>query len=453
MLFVLSPLLLHFVLLPTAPPPIKKSLASQIDAYVKPFDRLGCFSGCVLVAKGDRIIFSKAYGLANREWNIPNTLDTKFMLASVSKTFTAAAIMLLQKDGKLKVEDELTKHLPEFSNFAGVTIAQMMQDRSGIPNINTMPEYEQQVRFHGTPQSVSQLLKGKELLFKPGSKNFSESSGNWVLLACIIEKLSGKTYHEFVHDRIFQPLKLNSTGSYDSSEKVIPKLASGYLPTGYLDLGKAGFIDWSFKTGNGSIYSTVEDLYRWDRALAKNALLDKDTLDTMHKNAYGWFPGKNAGHTVMRYNGRAPGYQTEIHRYIDDDVFVAVTANNYSTVPSLLAPNIGSMYFGEDVQPLQVVPPVKVPVSILKTYAGKYKFGPNFYAPNVEVTLFVSDEGELMSGNRSGTPTGLIAQGENNFIDRNNAARIQFLKNNDGSIKGYRWLYGKETFETTRIGD
>jgi CubicO group peptidase (beta-lactamase class C family) len=263
-----------------------------------------------------------------------------------------------------------------------------------------------------------------------------------VLAAKIIEVVSHKRFGDFLRSEILDPLGLRDTGHHGDMQQIIPKRAYGYAPSGYLDLEDATYIDWSFKTGNGSMYSTVDDLFRWQRALADGRLLTKATVDLMWRERFGWFRGKRHNRDVVRYSGRSPGFQCEIHRYLEDDVFVAVLSNNYATAASLMIDDIAAIALGEPY----TTPAVRVDVSVdpgtLASYAGVYKFGPDFYVPNAEGTIEVVD-GKLIR--RSGGITGaLIPQTDGTFFDRGFWATIRFGKDH------FVWTYGGQSFRAER---
>src|SRR5437763_6894778 len=306
-----------------------RTIESKVDAYLKPFLDLHGFTGSILIAKGGRVLLSKGYGMANFELNVANTPQTKFHLGSVSKTFTAAAIMILQERGKLNVHDPLSKYIPDYPNGDRLTLHHLLTNTSGIPNVNNFPEYATQSKFPHTPSDLIPMFKQKPLDFEPGTRGYTESNSNYNLLAYIIEKLSGQTYGEFLKQNIFDPLGLRDTNHDGDASVLIANKASGYVPVGATSVENAPYLDWSIKTGNGSIYSTVEDLFRWDRALYTEKVLKKSSSQQMFTEQYGWFYGKRLNRNVVRMNGRSPGFNSEFQRYVDDDVCIVVLANTY----------------------------------------------------------------------------------------------------------------------------
>ncbi|MBZ4420853.1 serine hydrolase domain-containing protein [Myxococcus sp. RHSTA-1-4] len=268
------------------------SRQQELDRLVAKYHQLRQFNGAVLVAGEKGIIFKKGYGQANLEWQVPNTTDTKFRIASVTKPFTATVVMQLVAEGKLKLDDTLTTHLPDYRKDTGsrVTIAHLLNHTSGIPSYTT-PEFFQ--RESRNPYPVAEFVKkfaSGDLEFEPGTK-WAYSNSGYHLLGAIIEKVTGMPYAEAVRQRIFAPLGMKNSG-YDVTMAVLPKRASGYQlgPDGYVN---APYLDMSIPYASGSLYSTVEDLYLWDRALYTDTLLPAPLKQRMFtpglsQYGYGW---------------------------------------------------------------------------------------------------------------------------------------------------------------------
>ena len=371
-----------------AGPPVlgaRESLAARVDRYVAPYVEARCFSGAVLLARKGEILAAKGYGLANYELGVANTPRTKFHIASVSKTFTAAAVMILAQRGLLAPEDALSKFIPDYPGGDRITVHQLLVHTSGIPNVNDFPDYGAKSRFPQTPQSLIALFKDRPLIMTPGER-FSYSNSNYNVLAFLIEKLSGSGYGEFLNREIFDPLGMASSGHDGNPAVLIEGRASGYVPAGFLGLENAPYLDWSAKTGNGSLYSTVEDLYKWDRALLADRILPKAVRDRVFVDyaggmGYGWLIGERLKRRVVRMSGRSPGFQCEIQRYVDDDACVIVLGNNYSGTSSLIADDLAAILFGEPEEPFVLAPTMKVGEKTAAPLAGRYQGGEDFIRP------------------------------------------------------------------------
>ncbi len=248
------------------------SRKQEVDRYVSRFHQLRLFNGALLVADENGVVLKKAYGSANFEWNVPNTPDTKFRIGSITKSFTAMVILQLAAEGKLQLDDPLSKHLPDYRKDTGerVTITHLLNHTSGIPSYTSAEAFRADSRNpYGVAEFVKKACSG-DLAFEPGTKYAYNNSG-YYLLGAIIEKLTGQTYAQAVQQRIFGPLGMKDSG-FDVSATVLPRRASGYepVPGGYAN---APYLDMSQPYAAGSLYSTVEDLYRWDRALYLDTLL------------------------------------------------------------------------------------------------------------------------------------------------------------------------------------
>jgi CubicO group peptidase (beta-lactamase class C family) len=427
----------------------EKTIESEVDAYLKPYLDLGGFSGSILIAKGGRVLLSKGYGMANYELNVPCTPQTKFHLGSVSKTFTAAAIMILQERGKLNVQDPLSKFIPDYPNGDRITLHHLLTNTSGIPNINNFPDYNSLSKFPHTPSDLIPLFKNKPLDFEPGTRPYTESNSNYNLLAFIIEKLSGQTYGEFVKQNILDPLGLQNTRHDGDASALIPNKAAGYVPAGLTGVENAPYLDWSTKTGNGSIYSTVEDLFRWDRALYTERILKKSSLDQMFKEQYGWFSGKRLNRNVVRMNGRSPGFNSDFQRYLDDDVCIIVLANTYVPTATIIGADLAKIVFGESYEIPRVGKPVQLPRQTLERYAGRYQFGPDFFVPR-GVYAIQENNGELLMVAPGANAT-LVPQSETEFFDRPFWSMLIFGKDNQGKVTHLLWRYGGTDYRAERL--
>ena len=258
------------------------------------------FNGSVLVAENGKVIYKKGLGLAQMEWNIPNTPDTRFRLGSITKQFTATLILQLVEQGKVKLDGKVSDYLPAYRKDIGekVTVHQLLNHTSGIPSYTGLPGFFNDVSRN--PYTVDDFIKkyaSNDLEFEPGSK-FSYNNSGYFLLGAIVEKVTGQTYEKALKERILDPLGMKNTG-YDHHGTLIEKRASGYqkTPDGYVN---APYLDMSIPYAAGSMYSTVEDLYLWDQALYTDRVLSAATKELMYKPnledyAYGWVVTKGQG--------------------------------------------------------------------------------------------------------------------------------------------------------------
>ncbi len=431
-----------------AAPPDRMDLARRVDAYVMPYVRSNNFSGAILVAKGGEILFRKAYGMANVELSVPNTPETRFHVASVSKSWTAAAVILLEERGFLKTSDLLSGYIPDYPEGGRITIHDLLVHMSGIPNVNNFPDYDANSRFpHGLEEIIG-WFKSRPLEFEPGSR-YSYSNSNYNLLAYIIEKVSGSSYGDFLTDNIFGPLGMKDTAHDGDPAAIIPRRASGYVPANGSGLERAPDIVWSVKTGNGSIYTTVDDLYKWDRALYGDALLGEESrqkifTDYIDGVGYGWFIRSGKRRSVA-INGRSPGFSASLERFIDDDVCVAMASNLYSSLTHAMADDLAAIVFGETRTPPFPSEPVVVPTDVLEGCTGSYKFGEDFtFNPRMIGEVRKRGDWLVLISGRGGGESYLIPLGDNRFIDRLYGGFVTFEKNTSGRVTHLVWNFGRD---------
>jgi len=323
--------------------------ADKLDKLMSTYAEYGKFNGSVLVAEKGKVIYKKGFGLANIEWNAPNQPDTKFRLGSITKQFTAMAIMQLVEKGKLKLDVPISTYLPDYPKKSGdiITIHHLLTHSSGIPEVTEFPGFGRDVsRNTFSPAELVKLFADSTLQFKPGEK-FAYSNSGYMLLGYIIEKVTGKSYEQVLQENIFTPLKMNNTG-YDHPRALLKNRASGYDQNGRLFVN-TGYIDTSVPYAAGALYSTVEDLYLWDQALYANQLLRKENMNllfTKHISSggnyhygYGWGLGAiNLGNTsesieTVGHSGAINGFITQLTRIPSDKSFIVLLNNTGSAAP------------------------------------------------------------------------------------------------------------------------
>jgi len=411
------------------------SPADRMDEVAQYYVNQQQFMGAVLVARGDQVLFSKAYGFANLEWNIPNTTTTKFRIGSVTKQFTAAAILLLAERGKLKLDDPIKNFCPDApAAWDAVTLTHLLGHTSGIPSYTNTPDFEKLSASHATPQELVARVRDRALEFAPGSR-FSYSNTGYVLLGMAIEKASGAKYADFLKRNIFDPLGLADTG-YDDNEAILPKRASGYSPA---PQGKvnAMHVDMSTPFAAGALYSTVDDLRRWQRALFDHQLLSKSSVEKMTsagKGNYGF--GLFIGDKAISHGGGIPGFNSRVAYYPATDVVVITLSNLNGPGAEAIGEKLGALAGGETV----VLPPERRSISLkpelLQRYAGKYQL-----QADVELTFTVEDS-QLFCATSGGGKFPLAAMTETEFFPIPFEAEFVFQKNKAGKITGVRLRQG-----------
>lgn len=317
---------------------VAQDTARKIDELLKAYYDYGQFNGSILVAEKGKIVYAKGFGMANMEWAIPNQPDTKFRIGSVTKQFTAALVLQLVEAGKIKLDGKLTDYLPDYRKDTGgkITVHQLLNHTSGIPSYTGRPDFF--ASDSRDPYNVAVFVKkfaSGDLEFEPGTK-FSYNNSGYFLLGAIIEKVTGKTYETVLKERIFEPLGMKNTG-YDNHASVLPKRASGYekTPEGYIN---AAYLDMSLPYAAGSIYSTVEDLYKWDQALYENKILSAESKTKMFTpglSNYGYGFGiadRPIGNTeqktkVIQHSGGINGFNSLLTRLVDKQQTIILLDN------------------------------------------------------------------------------------------------------------------------------
>jgi CubicO group peptidase (beta-lactamase class C family) len=316
--------------IPATPTSQSESIEQAVDEYITSDIRQLGFSGSILIAQGDNILVSKSYGMANIEFDIPNSAQTIFRLGSITKQFTAMAMMILQEEGRLNVQDLICDYVPNCpETWQSVSIHHLLTHSSGIPNYTNFSDFEFQKKY--TVNEIIDTFIDMPLRFPPGS-GFRYSNSGYVVLGFIIEQVSGNSsYEEFLDENIFQPLHMMNTG-YEHNNQNLEGRASGYMQMADKTLGNADYVDMSTPFSAGALYSTVEDLYLWDRALYTETLVSENSLEMMFSNyesdyGYGWNSFKIAGRNVKAHGGDIFGFSANIARFVDDDVVIIVLSN------------------------------------------------------------------------------------------------------------------------------
>jgi CubicO group peptidase (beta-lactamase class C family) len=378
------------------------------------------FMGVVLVARGDEILLSKGYGSANLEWSIPNTPTTKFRLGSITKQFTAAAILLLVERGKLALEDPVKKHWPNApAAWEAITIFQLLTHTSGISNFTSGAEFREWKNLPSTAEQTLERLRDKPLDFAPGAR-MSYSNSNYVLLGLLIERSSGQSYADFVRDNVFKPLGMSDSG-YDVSAAILPQRAAGYMP-GFVN---APYTDMTIPHGAGGLYSTTPDLLRWTQGLFGGRLLsaaslEKMTTPFMNDYAFGLVVGNAGGRKAIQHNGGIEGFNTHLTYYPDSKITVAVLANVNGNAPGQLAAQLGTIAHGDSVRLSAERTSIDLPRDKLDRLVGNYELAPT---ATMRITV-IGNQLQSQLGLQPVVP--LFAESETVFFPRVVEAEITF---------------------------
>ena len=344
---------------PIAPAPLDKAtLEKKIDELVNAHVNVHGFSGSVLLAKDGKPLVSKGYGFANVEWQIPNTTATKFRIGSITKQFTSMIVMQLREQGKIKLEDSVCLYVsPCPDGWKPVTIHHLLTHTSGIPTYTGIKAWREVNMMPKTPDQIMAFVRDLPLEWTPGEKYAYNNSG-YFLLGMVIEKVTGKKYEEALQTMILTPLGLADTG-YDWTKTIIPRRAAGYTGTG-IKVANTAPLDMQHPYAAGSMYSTVEDLLKWDQALYTTNLLPEAAKQIMwtpfrQDYAYGWNVAQPVatafgGHRRVAHGGGINGFSAMIVRIPDTRTTVIVLCNNDSGSASTVARDIAAIYYGHKYQ-------------------------------------------------------------------------------------------------------
>jgi len=394
----------------------------RLQQVLKPYADAQMFMGSVLVAKNGRVIFSKSYGMADLEWSVPNSPTTRFNIASMTKQFTAASILLLEDRGKLKTDDFVKKYLPDTpASWDKVTIYHLLTHTSGIPD--DAARYEP-----GTPDKL--VFNDRLLNSQPGEQWVYTNLG-YIVLGYLLERISGQTYEEFVQENIFKPLGMNDSGLM-SFVSVLPRRASGYWP------GSNGIenADRSFDTrlgfSSGSLYSSTEDLLRWEEGLFGGKILSPASLrkmTTAFKSDYacGLYAKRVNGRLMIEHDGNNIGFNSDMAYYPEDRIAVIVLANLNGTVTGEMTRALAAVAYGETPPIPSVHGEIPLSKEVLARYAGTYQF-PHY-------TLKMVPEGNhlLVEFDNGGTLP-VFPESETKFFSKPWPIQFEFSKNANGEF-------------------
>jgi CubicO group peptidase (beta-lactamase class C family) len=429
--------------------PARADLAGDIDQYLKAFAVGNNFTGIVLVQKGQSVIFEKPYGMANYELRVPNSVQTRFHIASLTKMFTAAAILLLEEEGKLRTSDSVAKFLPTYPHGANVTLEQLLTHTAGLPNAVFAPGER---RIHYTAEQLVALVKDKPLDFPPGTKT-QYSNSNYNLLAYIIEVVSGQSYGEFLRRRVLAPLHMPDTEDDDDASRLIANRATGTIPAGLTNFANAPWVDWSSTHGSGSLVSTARDLARFIRAEFTGEILSRQSLQKVTAKRsgfpYGWSQTTEEGRVIFAVGGRSPGFVSAVQYYPAEDITVIVLTNSYSSMAQdPIATDVANIVFGKRITsgPVQMVEPR---AGQLSGIAGRYQLPPSYYAPNAIVTLVECNK-YFEAHWEQGAVNAIYPVSAEEFIDRGYWARVRFHRDKAGTVTGFSYHLVSD-FEAKRL--
>ena len=353
------PLSLALILLLSIAALAQDGVSTKVDEYIRTEMQAQQIPGLALaVIKDGQIVIAKGYGFANVEHQVPVKPETIFQSGSTGKQFTATAVMMLMEEGKLSLEDKITKYFPDGpSAWQNMTVRHLLTHTSGMTDYPA----DFDLRRDYTEDELYQRIKPIPLAFQPGDK-WSYSNLAYVMLGILIHKVSGKFYGDFLQERVFKPLGM-TTARIISESDIIPNRAAGYRVVNG-QLKNQEWVSPSLNTtADGALYLTIYDMAKWDAALYTEKLLKKSSLEQMwtpvklndgktYPYGFGWGLGEVRGRRIIEHGGAWQGFKAQISRYVDDKMTVIVLANQIRTNQSKLAHGVAAI-FNPDLAPTE----------------------------------------------------------------------------------------------------
>jgi CubicO group peptidase (beta-lactamase class C family) len=391
------------------------------------------FTGSVLVARGGEILLDQGYGQANREWGVPNDGDTKFRLGSVSKQFTAVAILQLRERGLVDIDAPIRTWITDApAAWDAITPRQLMAHTAGLPNVTALESFRAYKMQETTPEATLALFRDLPLDFPPG-EGWAYSNSGYLLLSLIIEKAGGQTYADYVAEHIFRPLGMTDSG-YDVSSAILPRRASGYTPAPGGGVINAEYVNMVVPQGAGALYSTTRDLLKWEQGLFGGRLLNAESmalLTTPVRNGYALGLGvrPSEGGVLLQHSGGIEGFNTWMGHDTGSDMTVIVLGNLNGPAPDRIGADLMTLANGGTVTLAEERREIAIPVETLRAYEGVYDLAPGF-----AITIAVVDGG-LTAQATGQQQLGLSAEAEDAFFLRLVDARITFTRDASGAVE------------------
>ena len=381
-------------------------LSARLDAAIAPYYKAGEPGATVIVVKDGKTVLRKAYGIADTAGMIPMSADMAMRLGSITKQFTAVAILMLAEEGKLALTDDITRFFPDYpTRGKTITVEHLLTHTSGIVSYTSRPEYPLTMARDVTVTQMIDSFKNEPLEFEPGTAYRYNNSG-YFLLGAIIEKVSGQPYAKFLEQRIFVPLGMENT-AYEGFERGKAPRAAGHAPE-EKGFGRSAALSMTQPYAAGSLVSTVDDLARWDAAIAAGKLLKPASWQrafTPYTLAngkstgygYGWEVRRLQGAQLVGHGGGINGFSTYALRLPEEKVFVAVLSNAEDGLanPAVVANRAAALAIGK---PFPEFKEIALDAATLERYTGVYEV-------DKAVTRTFRRDGDTLVMQRSGRPS------------------------------------------------
>ncbi len=412
-------------------------LVNQLDSLVaQAYSADGPGASVIVVSKG-QVLLRKGYGMADLELGVPvDPVDT-FRLGSITKQFTAVAILQLVEAGKISLDDDITKYVPEVQTGGHkITLTHLLTHTSGLPSFTDQPEFRAARTHEMTLSETLALIKDKPAHFAPGT-DWAYCNTGFRLLGAVIEKVSGQRYGDYVEDHIFKPAGMTHSG-YGWTDRIFPGRVPGYTQGSDGKPANAPYIGMSVPHGAGALMSSVDDLWKWEQALAAGKLVSPALLARAYTPVrledgrstgygFGWGIGSLSGHETVEHGGGIEGFSTYVIRVADAGVYVAVLVNSDrpKAPPGVIARRLASLVLGKAVP----VASVTVGPDVLQKYAGVYRLSGDWKLG------FVVENGQLVIKRQGGSSIPLQARSQTEFFAPDSEVLFEFIPDPAGAAQ------------------
>lgn len=440
--------LFTLLLLAVAELALAQTPQEKLDAYCKAAETNLNFNGTVLVKKKGQVLLSKGYGFANHEEKITGNENTRYQVGSVTKQFTATVILKLVEQGKLSLNDKLSKWYPNFPKGDKVTIEQMLTHTSGIHSYTGDPKVFDSVRtLPVTEKYMVNLFASYPYDFEPGT-NWSYSNSAYSLLGYIIQKVTSKPYEKVVREMILEPMGMSSSG-FDFKGAPAAK-AIGYDRVSGDRIQRARQVDSTVSFSAGSLYSTTADLVKWDASLYSGkvisvASMQKAHTPKMNKYGYGWAIDTVHGRRVVQHGGGIDGFLCQNYVLPEDDIQVIVLTNVGSNNPGQIANDLLGIVLDQPVAMPEKRKTIAVDASSLEVYAGEYELAPGM------VATFTVKDGKLLVDTHHDPIEELVPKAKDLFAFSSMDATLEFVKGATGKVEKFVFRQGAMQREARKI--
>jgi len=415
-------------------------VSARAADWLSAYDKAGDFSGVVVLAQGDRVLFEKAYGFADTQVRSPNRPETRFRVASLSKTFTAAAIEQLVNQGRVRYSDPLSRYVAGMPNGDSITIEQLLTHQSGIGVLDSEDVYRDCISH----DDLLRRLADAKPRFAPGKESAYSDEG-YFLLAAVVERASGTSYEAFLRQNIFAPLQMENSG-----------VACRDLPTGRNAFGSVATesevrlrpvpYNEAALDGAGSVYANAEDLLGWLRAVNTNPSFNVSKLSY----PYGWGKRKYGTRDLIEQSGQLEGFISHVAIYPQEHIYAIVLANIQSGFSQRIAKDLEAVFFGGQVSTPPVAKPIVLGERSMRQYVGTYRSKEISYPQ----TLAIRDGQLAMHWGEDPFWREMVMTDGDTFFLRAEYAQIHFERGPDGAVHRMVWNWpggAHLTFEKDQI--